>query len=229
MDRIKLSEIQEMSLFSNLGLDTLKILCEIGIKRSYKKGEHVYRDKEEMNNLYVVKSGKVSLYKLSESAQKKIVFILGKNKIINAFTFNNLPSSINCEIFEDAEILSFDIPKFIDVMKSDFELTKIILDSLAIKVRRLYRQSKNSIPIKIERRLAAKLWKLSKDYGVEVENGTLINLNISVTYLADMFGAQRETISRALKILIKEGLILNENKKITVIDRNKLSEFFRGN
>lgn len=228
MNSIKLEDLQHMELFQKVKLESLQVLCEIGVKKSYKRGEHIYRDKEKITNLYVVKSGKVALYKLSESAQKKIIFILGSNKIINALTLDDLPSSVNCEIFEDAEILCFDIYKFIELMKSDFDITKIIINSLAIKVRRLYRQSKNSIPIKIEKRLAAKLWKLSKDYGVEVEEGTLINLNISVTYLADMFGAQRETVSRALKILINEGLVINKNKKFTVVDRKKLSEFFKG-
>lgn len=228
MNSIKLEDLQQMELFQKVKLESLQVLCEIGVKKSYKRGEHIYRDKEKITNLYVVKSGKVALYKLSESAQKKIIFILGSNKIINALTLDDLPSSVNCEIFEDAEILCFDIYKFIELMKSDFDITKIIINSLAIKVRRLYRQSKNSIPIKIEKRLAAKLWKLSKDYGVEVEEGTLINLNISVTYLADMFGAQRETVSRALKILINEGLVINKNKKFTVVDRKKLSEFFKG-
>ena len=119
--------------------------------------------------------------------------------------------------------------KFFDIMKEDFELSKVIINSLAIKVRRLYRQSKNSIPIKVEKRVAAKLWKLSRDYGIPHEDGTLIDLNITITYLADMFGAPRETISRALKILNNEGLIINKNKKIIVPDRNKLVRFFKDN
>ena len=229
MNTIKISDLESMEIFNTLNVETLKTLCKIGIKRIYKKGEHVYRDKEKVTNIYVIKSGKVALYKLSESAQKKIIFILGKNKVINALTLDNLPASINCEAFEEAEILCFDIVQFVEAMKNDFELTRIIINSLAIKIRRLYRQSKNSIAIKIEKRVAAKLWKLSKDYGIEVENGILINLNISVTYLADMFGAQRETISRALKILVNKGLILNENKQITVANREKLAEFFKGN
>jgi CRP-like cAMP-binding protein len=229
VNSIRTSDLEKMELFSNVERGTLKALSEIGIKRIYKKGEHIFRDKEKVSNLYIVKSGKVALYKLSESAQKKIIFILGENKVINAVILDNLPASINCEAFEDAEILSFDIVKFVEIMKNNFELTKIIINSLTIKVRRLYRQSKNSIAIKVEKRVAAKLWKLSKDYGVEVKNGTLINLNVSVTYLADMFGAQRETISRALKILVNKGLILNENKKIIIVNREKLAEFFKGN
>ena len=79
-----------------------------------------------------------------------------------------------------------------------------------------------------EKRVAAKLWKLAKDYGVEVEEGTMINLNISVTYLADMFGAPRETISRALKFLTQEDLIIYNKKKIIIKDKDGLSKFFKG-
>ncbi len=116
----------------------------------------------------------------------------------------------------------------LEIMKDDFELSRVIINSLALKVRRLYRQGKNSIPIKVEKRVAAKLWKLSKDYGIEIEEGTLIDLNITVTYLADMFGAPRETISRSLKILKNAGLI-NSNREgkemFYKASDNKVSEF----
>ena len=165
---------------------------------------------------------------MNESAQKKIIFILGSSSIINDYAIDDLPSSVNCEVFEKSQILSIDKNKFLEIMQDDFELTKIFIKSQAIKIRRLYRQMKNSTPIKVEKRVAAKLWKLAKDYGEEVEEGTLINLNISITYLADMFGAPRETISRALKFLSKENLIINDNKKIIIRDKDRLSKFFKG-
>ena len=99
---------------------------------------------------------------------------------------------------------------------------------MALKIRRLYRQMKNATPLKIEKRLAAKLWKLSKDYGVKQNDEVVIDLNISVAYLSDMFGMPRETISRALKILEKENLIRKERKKIIIKDRDKLASYFKG-
>ena len=152
---------------------------------------------------------------------------MGDNTVINDVIIDELPASINCEVFEDAEILCFKREAFIGLMNEDFELSIIIINSLALKVRRLYRQSKNTISIKVEKKLAAKLWKLSKDYGIEVEEGILINLNLSITYLADMLGIPRETISRALKILQKKELIISENKKIIVTDREELAKFFK--
>lgn len=230
MSKIVKKDLLTLGIFDSVSNESLERLVSIGEKRRYKKGEHIFRDKEKVDNIYIILTGKVSLYKLNESAQKKIIFILGSNKIINAIIFDELPASISCELFESGEILSFERSKFIEVMKDDFELTTSVINSLTIKVRRLYRQMKNATPIKIEKRVAAKLWKLAKDYGVETDSGSIeINLNISVTYLADMFGAPRETISRALKILSKEGLIVVDRKRIVVIDRDKLAKFFKGN
>lgn len=228
MAKITTKDLGRMDIFKGLSEETLGQLSEYCELKEYKKGKHVFRDKEVVSRIYIVYSGKVSLYKMNESAQKKIVFILGPSKIINDYAIDDLPSSVNCEVFERAEILSIDKNKFLEIMKNDFELTKIFIKSQAIKVRRLYRQMKNSTPIKVEKRVAAKLWKLAKDYGEEVEDGTLINLNISVTYLADMFGAPRETISRALKFLTKEELITHDNKKIIIRDKDRLSKFFKG-
>lgn len=221
-------QLGKMELFNSLDQATINALSELGESKCYLKGSHIFRDKDEINKVYIVYSGKVALYKLNESAQKKIIFILGKESILNAVVLDDLPASINCEVFEKVEVLSFDRMKFQEIMMNDFELTKIVISSLSIKVRRLYRQLKNSTPIKVEKRVAAKLWKLSKDYGIEVEDGTVIDMNISITYLADMFGAPRETISRALKILQENDLIIYEKKKIKIKDKDKLAKFFKG-
>lgn len=59
------------------------------------------------------------------------------------------------------------------------------------------------------------------------KNGEVIKLNITVTYLSEMLGSSRETISRALKELKNKELIYYEGKKIIIKDRDKLSKFFK--
>ncbi|MBD7911656.1 MULTISPECIES: Crp/Fnr family transcriptional regulator [Clostridium] len=220
-------ELREIEIFKNLKDETIESLCEICNVREIKKGEQLFYDKYKVNTIFILLSGKAVLYKISEKAQKKIIFILGKGSILNDVILDDLPASINCEVFEDAEVLCFQKDSFIRVMEKDFSLTKEVVNSLAKKVRRLYRQLKNSTPIKVEKRVAAKLWKLAKDYGINKESGTEINLKISITYLADMFGTQRETISRALKVLQDKELIVIKNKKFVVKDLDDLAKFFK--
>lgn len=228
MKKCEVDDLKKLPLFNNINPVSFERLSNIGYIKSLKKDQYLFRDKDDVERIYIVINGKVALYKLSESAQKKVVFILGKNEIINAVIIDDLSASINCQCFEDAEVLSFEKNKFMDIMKDDFELTKEVIKSLSMKVRRLYRQSKNSIPIKIEKKLAAKLYKLAKDHGIKVNEGTLIDMNLTITYLGQMLGTQRETISRAMKILEKHNLVLNKEKKIIVRDSEKLAAFFKG-
>ncbi|MBU3227719.1 Crp/Fnr family transcriptional regulator [Clostridium algidicarnis] len=229
MKALTIEELRELDLFNELKDDTLYKLCAFGIKKTYKKGDIVFRDKEKVNTIYVVIRGKFSIYKIGEDAKRRVIYILGRDKILNDVILDDLPASINCEAFEEGELLLLNKNNFLSCMEEDFNLTKVVLNSLSIKVRRLYRQLNNTNPNKkIEKKIASKLWKLSKDYGIKVEEGTEIDLNISITYLADMLGSQRETISRSLKLLEEKDLIRLNNRKIIVKDKDELARFFKG-
>lgn len=188
----------------------------------------IFLDKEHINFIYIVIIGTVSLYKVNENGQKKVMFILDNGKIINEVIVQDLSQSINCETFEDTEILEIDRDTFIHIMENDFQLTKAVIESLSNKVRRMYRQLKNTpSSIKIEKKLVAKIYKLGKDYGISCDNGIMINMNISITYLADLLGSQREAVSRAIKTLQYKNLFYYKDKRIFVPDLKKLSDYFK--
>ena len=96
------------------------------------------------------------------------------------------------------------------------------------RIRRLYRQLKNSVTINIDKRLAAKLVRLGLDYGSKIDGScmTLIDLNLTVTYLAKMLGCQRESVSRAMKSLTNRGIVELDGRKISV-DIDKARGFFK--
>ena len=153
--------------------------------------------------------------------------------------FDDLPASINAEVFESTVILEYFAKDFKEIMAKDFELTYRVIQSSGRKVRRLYRQLKNTVPISLDKKVASKLWKLSKDYGImcEIEEGYCrsckkldcwigLEFKISITYLADMLGSNRETISRELKKLEGQGYIKWVDKRIFV-KRDELRQFYR--
>lgn len=89
-------------------------------------------------------------------------------------------------------------------------------------------QLKNTLGgIYLERKLAAKLWKLSRDFGIQTPDGIEIDINLPVTLLADMLGASRETTSRMCGILVDLGLMKINKKKITITDSQKMSAFYK--
>ena len=146
--------------------------------------------------------------------------------MINEISLDFKKSPVSCEAFEDCLILEYNLETFLDIIKDDFELTKNIISYMERRNRRLYRQVKNSISIKIDKRLAAKLYRLANEYGTKVDGWHFIDIKITITYIADMLGCQRESVSRAMKVLENNYLVKFENKKIYV-RKDEIAKYFK--
>lgn len=222
-ESFKIAEVLQNANESSF--DALKACGKI---KKLEKGEQLFRDKEYVPYIYIVIGGLAALYKINSMGEKKVIFVFGKGKMINEVIFQNMTSSINCEILEEATILYLPKDRLIDIMKDDFEVTKAIMDSMALKVRRLYRQLKNtSNSIRVDKKIAAKLWKLSGDYGVPCKEGVRIDMELSITYLADMLGSKRETVSRHLKLLTEKNLVIVKRNEFIIPEREELRKYFK--
>lgn len=189
--------------------------------------EILFNERDIVDKVYFLKSGKISIFKMNENGERKIIFILRSGEMINEISFDNTKSTtIGCEAFDKAIILECMVKDFIKVMEKDFTLTKNILISTQNRNRRLYRQLKNSISIRIDKKLAAKLYRIGKEFGVCNGEWTLLNVNLTITYIADMLGCKRESLSRAMKILQDEKLVKIEGKKV-YIKKDELSSYFK--
>lgn len=207
---------------------TLASLTPVASLKRLAKGEHLFWDKEQVDHLYFTVEGHLSLYKLDGAGEKRVIFAYGPGQMLNEVIGANLPAAINCEALSEAQVLRFPKNAFLAAMSEDFRLTMALMDAMTTKIRRLYRQMKNvSGAVRGDRRIAAKLWKLSRDYGQACPEGTRITFALTVTYLAEMIGAKRETASRQIKALLAEGLVLRHKNSFIIPDRERLRNFFK--
>jgi len=220
--------ILEIEMFQKINSSTFHMLANSGALKTFQKGVHVFRDREEVHTIYFIISGFVTLYKIDSLGEKKVIFVFGKNAMINEDIFQESTASISCEVQERAILLCFPKRLFLQAVEQDFELSKAVQNAMSLKIRRLYRQLKNtSNSLRVDKRIAAKLWKLANDYGKQQENGTLINLEISITYLSDMLASKRETVSRQVKLLAEKGLIIVQKGHFVIPDMKALSDYFK--
>ncbi|MBI5180638.1 MAG: Crp/Fnr family transcriptional regulator, partial [Nitrospirae bacterium] len=70
----------------------------------------------------------------------------------------------------------------------------------------------------IEERITDQLYKLSKGHGVYLKDGVLVNLQITHQFLADMIGISRESVTRGIKELKREGVIKYMKNRHYVLD-----------
>lgn len=226
-DKIK-NLLVEMKMFEGVEPKTLEYLWNAGKVCEYPKKFILIREKESVPYIYIQISGKSIMYNLTHLGNRKILFIFGKDALLNEHICNQHRTSVYCETLEKSRIFVVPVAEFVKQMQMDFKLTENVLEAQERKMWRLSHQLKNTMSsIYLERKLASKLWKLSRDFGVDTEDGREIDINMTVTFLADMLGVSRETTSRVCSTLIDQGLIKINKKRIRIANSDKLKQFYK--
>jgi CRP-like cAMP-binding protein len=208
--------------------ETIEELSKQGGIRRMEKGTVCFRAREATSHLYILIEGRAIIYNLTNQGQRKIIYILGSGQLLNESVVTPHPPGTFCEILETSQVFVIRQTRFLKLMKQDAQLAENLLLSYERKIWRLSHQLKNTTgSTNLERKLAAKLWKLARDFGKKTPKGITIEINMSITFLADLLGAPRETVSRLCKSLVNRGLIQIDRKKITVVDSKGLAEFYK--
>ena len=148
--------------------------------------------------------------------------------MLNEHVVHEHPASLYCETLEKSEVFSVPLSFVLSCMERDFTLTKAVLEIQESRIWRLGHQLKNTQGgIHMERKLAAKLWKLSRDFGVPSKDGLEIDIDMPVALLADLLETSRETTSRMCSFLAEKGLVKVRKKRITITDSGKMSAFYK--
>ena len=227
--KAKNSDIEKIEVFSEISKNSIVEIKNSADVIDLKKNKALYSDRQKLDYVYFLISGNVSLIKSSESGENRVIFLLNDGAMINEPLMRKNTSGIECWGFEDSKILRIGLKTFDKIMSKDYILARNCMLEMEKRIRRLYRQLKNLTSSNLEKKLAAKLYRLGTQYGLKenkIEDYTYINLNLTVTYIAKMLGYQRETVSRSLKLLAQKEIILQKDRKFYV-NIEKARQFFK--
>lgn len=223
-------EISKIKLFNNLDKEIKEELSSVSRIKEYKKGDMLYSDKEKIHSVYFIIEGVASLYKPNSDNTKKVVFIFGDGDVLNEVIIYENMTFLSCEFLANTRLLEIPRADFVKILEKSYPLAKGVIESLIHKNRVMSHQIKNtSNSITVDRQIAFKLWKLARDFGIDTEAGREIKFDLSITYLSEMLGAKRETVSRQVKLLTETGLISVRKKRFILHNPEKLLEYFHGN
>ncbi len=189
--------------------------------KNFEKGSLIFNESESLDNVYIVKSGTVEMFKITKSWDERIIFLLSEGMILNEEVLFSDKSYCNtcCRAFARAKVYIIPKNRLLEAMKKDSKIMEYVCRNSNIKLARVYRQLKNSgSNISIEKKVSSKLWKLSQDFGVKDVEGIRIDLSLTSTTIAKMIGATRETVSRCLNSFKKEKIISINSDTIIILD-----------
>lgn len=223
-----MNRLEQVAIFKQIKKETIQKMWVLGKIVKYQKEEKCFRAKEENHNIHIMLEGKAAIYNLTHAGNRKIIFYLGKGELLDdCVTIGSYPS-VDCQFVEPSVVFEISKRMLLKLMQDDIELMQAIMKVLERKMWRMGHQLKNTRGnIYLERKLAAKLWKLARDFGVSTKKGIYIDIPLNITELSDFLGTPSETTSRVCKELCKKKLIFMEQKKIYVLSADRMSHFYK--
>jgi CRP/FNR family transcriptional regulator, cyclic AMP receptor protein len=223
MERDFKSILATLPFLKDLDASYLEYTIPLFRKQRAKKGSIIFLQGDDGDELYIIDSGLVKIYSI-DGAKTVILAFLGAGDYFGemALMKPGLQRSATAETLEPTV--------FYVLRRSDFEQllernNKMALQMLWFTMERLRKaneQIQDLTFLNVRARILKILLRLSKEHGVTVPNGLQINLRLTHQQIADLVGAVRETATKVLLELQDEGLISVDQKKIILMDPEKL-------
>jgi len=224
MDIVKY--LKKIPLFSQLSESDLRKLEKITKERFYKKGSIIITEGNIGGAVYIIKKGKVKIYKTSSDGREIILDIKDDNKIfaeVTLFSGGKNPASVSA--IEDCFIYSIKNSDIEELIKMNPDMALEIIKELNKRLKESQNKIKNMALNDAYVRVAQMLLRLSDKYGETKDDLIELNINLTREELANLAGTSRETVSRILSQFGKEKIINIKGRKIAILNRNKLKEW----
>lgn len=220
----KINCMKQLAIFSTLDDFERERIGAMAGKKVYRKNQFIFREGEQADTIYLIKSGRVKLFKVSGSGREITLDILREDDILGENTFfEDSDHTMNAQAIEDTFICSCNRESFALLLQNPQASLKII--QLLGKKLNNYTEQVVSIAFRdVKGRISSTLLRLADEYGKPSTGGTTIDIDLTHQDLANLVNASRVMVTNVLLSLRQEGAIAARDQRITVLSREKLAE-----
>lgn len=196
--------------------------------QQYKKGQIIYAEQEEPENLWVLLKGKVKMYKSGIGDREQILRLYRPVQYFGYrayFAEENYVSS--CAALEASVIGSIPMKLVERLIRSNNDLAMFFIHELSRNLGGSDTKIVNLTQKHIRGRLAEALLLLEDNYGLEDDEATL-KIYMSREDLANLSNMTTSNAIRTLTAFVSEKLILVDGRRIKILNEpqlRKISKF----
>lgn len=138
---VSLEMLKEQILLEDLDASELKKMAGVVKEIPFKKGEHVFREKEDTKGIFLIHSGKVEISKITPDGWKQTLAVLTKGSFFGELSIiEHRVHEANAVALEDAVVLFIPKEDFEKIEKEDLLLATKIMKGLILVLSRNLRQ-----------------------------------------------------------------------------------------
>jgi CRP-like cAMP-binding protein len=183
----------------------------------------IFQKGDPGTSMMAVLNGRVRIGAYSEEGREIILNIIESGQLFGEVALlDQKKRSADATAMGETRLLVLDRRDFIPFLERKPKIVIQLLYVLCERVRQTSELVESIAFLEFNARLAKLLLQLADRYGQETDQGLLIDLRISQSDLGHLIASSRESVNRQLNAWAQDGIISQEQGRITILDRDKL-------
>ena len=193
-------------------------------RRDLARGEHLFREGDPGDALHVVVDGKVKICRTSADGRENVVAILGPGDLLGELSiFDAQPRGAAAVAVVDCALATLSDADFHEWLREHPRGSFGLLRALAVRLRQTNEAMADLVFTDVPGRIAKTLLSLGERFGEPDGTGTRVAHDLTQEELAQLVGASRETVNKALSDFAARGWIRLDGRAVVLLDTDRLA------
>ena len=222
-DPVDLDVVRRAPLFKALDDEAASALQSEMSRSHMERGDVLFHEGDRGDTLYVIAEGKIKLGRTSPDGRENLVAILGPGEMFGELSlFDPGPRTMTATAVAETQLLGVGNESLTGLLSGRPEVSKALLAALAQRLRRTNAHLADLVFTDVPGRVAKALLDLSERFGRPVEGGIMVSHDLTQEELAQLVGASRETVNKALADFATRGWLRLEARAVLLQDVERL-------
>ena len=194
------------------------------LSETFSRGETIIREGEQGDSLYIITSGKVKLSRKAPDGRENLLSILGPSDMFGELSiFDPGPRTSSAVCVTEVTVQSMNREALKRWIAERPEISDQLLRVLARRLRRTNNNLADLIFTDVPGRVAKALLQLAQRFGSQEGGNIRVTHDLTQEEIAQLVGASRETVNKALAEFAHRGWLRLEGKSVIISDTERLA------
>ena len=187
------------------------------------RGDVLFHEGDQGDRLYVIGEGKIKLGRTSSDGRENLLAILGPGEMFGELSlFDPGPRSATVTAVTDATFSSLSHEDLLRWLDGRPAVARGLLAQLAGRLRRANDVVADLVFSDVPGRVAKALLDLADRFGRTADDGVHVHHDLTQEELAQLVGASRETVNKALADFASRGWLRLEPRSVVIMDVERM-------